>query len=106
PPYRLRAPSRNRVRGRRSASPNWDPDTQCNGTLASAETLKTTAAERAYISALALFFRNSDQHEPLERATAYSQAMSRIYQDYPADMEAGAFYALSLLASEPENDTT
>jgi tetratricopeptide (TPR) repeat protein len=74
--------------------------------LASAETLKTTAAERAYISALALFFRNSDQREPLERATAYSRAMSRIYQDYPADMEAGAFYALSLLASEPENDTT
>ena len=73
--------------------------------LDTAETLKTSDRERAYISALDLFFRDSDKQEPLARATAYSSAMSRIYQQYPADTEAGAFYALSLLACEPENDS-
>ena len=32
--------------------------------------------------------------------------MEKVYQKYPDDHEAAAFYALSLLASEPDNDTT
>src|SRR5260370_19441866 len=32
--------------------------------------------------------------------------MERMYRTYPEDHEAAAFYALSLLASEPDNDTT
>jgi len=32
--------------------------------------------------------------------------MATTHQDYPDDREAAAFYALSLLASEPDNDTT
>jgi len=39
------------------------------------------------------------------RAAAYSQRMERLYQKYPEDHEAGIFYALSLLAAEPEKDT-
>ena len=33
-------------------------------------------------------------------------AMEKVYERYPDDHEAAAFYALSLLASEPDNDTT
>src|SRR5258705_12314804 len=32
--------------------------------------------------------------------------MEGVYQHYPEDREAAAFYALSLLASEPDGDTT
>jgi hypothetical protein len=74
--------------------------------LDTAETLKMSDRERAYISALTLFFRDSDKEEALARATAYSSAMSRIYQQYPEDTDAGAFYALSLLACEPRMTQT
>src|SRR5207245_9198316 len=40
------------------------------------------------------------------RACDLSRAMEKMYQKYPDDREAAAFYALSLLASEPDNDTT
>ena len=63
-----------------------------------------TDREREYISALRAFYRKKGDHD--ERAKAYSQAMEGVYQRYPSDREAAAFYALSLLASEPEGDTT
>jgi tetratricopeptide (TPR) repeat protein len=64
-----------------------------------------TERERDYIAALKQFYSNAKQeHE--KRAKAYSDAMEKVYQKYPDDHEAAAFYALSLLASEPEGDTT
>ena len=42
----------------------------------------------------------------MKRVTAYSDAMGKLYAKYPKDEEAGAFYALSLLASEPPDDTS
>jgi hypothetical protein len=65
-----------------------------------------SARERDFIAALHPYFRDADTGEPLARAVTYSQAMSRVYEKYPEDTEAGAFYALSLLASEQDNDTT
>ncbi len=62
--------------------------------------------ERDYISALAVFYRDPASKDYLKRATAYSDAMAKLYQKYPTDLEAGAFYALSLLAAEPPNDTS
>jgi tetratricopeptide (TPR) repeat protein len=64
-----------------------------------------TDRERDYITAMDEFYRGKkrDYHD---RAGTYSQAMSTTHQDYPDDLEAAAFYALSLLASEPDNDTT
>lgn len=73
--------------------------------LETARELKSSAREQAYISALYLFFRGSEKDDASARAAAYSHAMFQIYDKYPDDTEAGAFYALSLLASEPENDT-
>jgi len=63
-----------------------------------------TDREREYISALGAFYRKKGDHD--ERAKAYSQAMEGVYRRYPSDREAAAFYALSLLASEPDGDTT
>ena len=63
-----------------------------------------TPREQAYISALALFY-NDPKEDYLKRAAAYSNAMGKLYQQYPTDLEAGAFYALSLLAADPPGDT-
>jgi hypothetical protein len=71
-----------------------------------AESLRPrTDRERDYIAAMDKFYRGKkrDYHD---RANAYSKAMETTYQRYPDDREAAAFYALSLLASEPDNDTT
>ena len=65
-----------------------------------------TDRERGYISALALFYRDPAANDHLKRAAAYSDAMGKLYRKYPDDQEAGAFYALSLLASEPPDDTS
>ncbi len=65
-----------------------------------------TPRERDYINAIATFYRDSGQFDYQQRATAYSHAMERMHQKYPDDSEAAAFYALSLLASEPEDDST
>ena len=61
--------------------------------------------ERGYIGALVLFYSDPSA-DYLKRAAAYSEAMGRLYQQYPKDLEAGAFYALSLLAAEPPSDTS
>src|SRR6202140_1889212 len=67
---------------------------------------KTTERERDYIHALSQFYSNSKNADHQARAQAYCAAMEKVYKKYPEDHEAAAFYALSLLASEPENDTT
>jgi tetratricopeptide (TPR) repeat protein len=65
-----------------------------------------TAREREYIAALAEFYRDPAKRDHPARARAYSQAMEKVYADNPKDLEAGAFYALSLLAAEPPHDTS
>lgn len=69
-------------------------------------TAGATARERDYIQALHAFYGNSAKADHQARARAYCAAMEKVYQKYPDDHEAAAFYALSLLASEPDNDTT
>jgi hypothetical protein len=65
-----------------------------------------TERERGYISALAVFYRDPATSDYLTRAAAYSDAMAKLYQQYPTDLEAGAFYALSLLAAARPDDTS
>ena len=62
--------------------------------------------ERGYISALAFFYRDPAQSDYLKRVKGYSDAMAALYEHYPTDIEAGAFYALSLLASQPPDETS
>ena len=56
-----------------------------------------TAREQDYIAALAIFYKPGQQ-DFMARVSAYSAAMGALYRKYPDDVDAGAFYALSLLA--------
>jgi tetratricopeptide (TPR) repeat protein len=64
-----------------------------------------TERERAYIAALADFYHPGAQ-EYAARIQAYSAAMAMLYAHYPGDVDAGAFYALSLLAAKSPDDTS
>jgi hypothetical protein len=57
-----------------------------------------TGRERAYIAAAAAFYRNDSKLSHDARIEAYSRAMESLYKEYPGDVNAGAFYALSLVA--------
>lgn len=64
-----------------------------------------TERERGYIAAVAAFYDPAAK-DYMARATAYSSAMGKVYRQNPNDIEGGAFYALSLLASEEPDDLT
>ncbi len=66
----------------------------------------TTPREKAYLAAIAAFYSDSKKLNHEARAKNYSDAMRKVYDSYPDDHEAAAFYALSLLASEPHDDET
>ena len=65
-----------------------------------------TERERGYIAALGAFYSDPSKANYLKQAAAYSDAMAKLYQQYPHDLEAGAFYALSLMAAEKPDDAT
>ena len=56
-----------------------------------------TDRERDYIRAAAAFYQDNAKLDRGARFSAYSLAMAEVYQQYPQDGEAAAFYALSLL---------
>jgi hypothetical protein len=64
-----------------------------------------TEREKAYIAAARRFFR-AGKEDFKSRVQAYSAAMGELYQRNPEDVDAGAFYALSLLAAESPDDTS
>lgn len=64
-----------------------------------------TAREREYVSALGGFYK-PDQRNYQSRIEGYAAAMAKLYQDHPDDTDAGAFYALSLLAAQPPNEAS
>lgn len=57
-----------------------------------------TAREREYIAAAFAFYQDDPKLTHTARVQAYSTAMQKLYADNPQDVEAGAFYALSLVA--------
>jgi len=61
-----------------------------------------TQRERDYIDALAFFYRDYDKVDYQNRIEAYSRAMDEMYQQYPNDLQAAVFYALSLLTWQVE----
>src|ERR1700730_5889253 len=62
---------------------------------------KITARERAYIGAVRALYGPGDK---LTRDRAYASAMEKVYRDYPDDLEAECFYALSLLGTVRPGD--
>jgi hypothetical protein len=73
--------------------------------LKKAEHLHATAREKDYIKALEAFYQHPRRRYQ-KRATAYSSAMEKVVKRNPDDHEAAAFYALSLLAADPDKDNT
>ncbi len=56
-----------------------------------------TPREREYIAAAFAFYQDDPKLTHTARVQAYSTAMQKLYADNPQDVEAGAFYALSLV---------
>ena len=73
--------------------------------LKKAKSLHATPREHDYINALSVFYSHISQPHA-KRALAYSKAMEKVSKRNPDDHEAAAFYALSLLAAEPDHDKT
>src|SRR4051812_21017517 len=71
--------------------------------LKHAEKMQATSREKDYIKALDAFYKHPKRSYK-KRAMAYCNAMEKVAQRNPDDHEAAAFYALSLLAAEPEHD--
>ena len=64
-------------------------------------TPKLTAREKAYLNAVKLLYGEGDKQA---RDAAYSAAMEQVYRDYPNDLDAAAFYSLSLLGLGDSQD--
>jgi tetratricopeptide (TPR) repeat protein len=66
-----------------------------------------TPRERGYIAAAAAFYQSDEKLSHVQRTTAYSEALAELHSGAPGDVEASAFYALSLvaLADEDVDDT-
>jgi tetratricopeptide (TPR) repeat protein len=62
-----------------------------------------TNREREYIAAAAAFYTDG-QLSHKDRTQAYSAGLQKLYQDNPTDVDAGAFYALSLVALAQDGD--
>jgi len=93
--------------------PLWAPPTAAEmerGRAAVAKALATpakTERERAYVEAIASFYRDADKLDHKTRAMAYNAAMARLHERYPDDREAAVFYALSQAAAGTiDNDPT
>jgi len=65
------------------------------------DTSKLTPRERAYVQAVQVLY--GDGEKPA-RDRVYSAAMEKIYRDFPDDVEAALFYALSLMGTVSPED--
>lgn len=92
--------------------PLWAPPTEAElrkGAKAielAASINNKTKRESDYIDALAKFFENAGQSDHRTRVLSYENAMEKLYQTYPDDIEAGVFYALALNAAADPADKT
>jgi Tfp pilus assembly protein PilF len=69
------------------------------------QTMAPTAREREYLSAVEILYGSAQATAGMskrERDRAYRDAMRRLYEAYPDDSEAAAFYALSILGTAHE----
>jgi tetratricopeptide (TPR) repeat protein len=92
--------------------PLWVPPSEAtlNKGLAAVAKAKAigvkTERERAYVEAIAVFYKDADKLDHRSRAVAYEKAMEGLYRQYPTDREAAIFYALALNATAPPTDKT
>ncbi|MGI9533946.1 MAG: tetratricopeptide repeat protein [Thermodesulfobacteriota bacterium] len=63
-----------------------------------------TPREQDYISAVEAFYEGWDSKDHKTRIAAWSDGQKVVLDNNPNDIDAGAFYALSLLATAPKKD--
>lgn len=90
--------------------PLW-PDTIKNealqrgqAALAKATTLNFTKRERDYINAAAQYYRGWEAVDDKLRIVQWANAQEVVYQKNPDDIDAAAFYALSLIVTASKQD--
>ena len=67
---------------------------------------KATPSERAFIDALAVrYVKDFDVKKRVEQDSAYAEAMRKVYEKYPDDLDAGTLYADALFLLEPRRGT-
>ncbi|HEX7077440.1 MAG TPA: hypothetical protein VF363_03375 [Candidatus Eisenbacteria bacterium] len=92
--------------------PIWGPTTQddyLRGKAASEKALQVggkTDREKAYIEAIATYYRDDDHLDFPTRKAAYDTAMAGLHERFPDDMEGTIFYALAILGTAPTTDRT
>jgi tetratricopeptide (TPR) repeat protein len=64
-----------------------------------------TEREQAHILAANAFYEDWENVGHRDRINAWKAAQESVYRSYPDDVDATAFYALSLLAAAPKDDT-
>ncbi len=63
-----------------------------------------TERERAYLNTVRAFFENGRERTERERLTPFEAAWRDVYENYPDDLDARAFYSLAYLATADPND--
>lgn len=91
--------------------PLWAPPTAQELTLggeavADARSLNADERERLYIDAIGALFDRADSASHRERAVRYEEAIARVYEAHPDDVEAEIFYALAMLSNADPTDKT
>lgn len=90
-----------------SSTPSADDLQGGRAALARAATArKKTAREVAYIHAVETLYDGFNPSDYVASTTRFANAMGELTKKYPRDLEATAFYALALLASEKPGDTS
>jgi tetratricopeptide (TPR) repeat protein len=65
-----------------------------------------TAREKGYVAAVETFYKDWETVNHKARIAAWESAQEKLYKEHPDDINAGAFYALSHLATAPKGDKT
>ena len=92
--------------------PLWDEPTKDDLEKGSDAVKKATLLnpnvkkEQDYISSIEAFYKDWETIKHSQRLAAWEKAQEKLYQLYPEDIDAGAFYSLSLLATAPKEDKT
>jgi hypothetical protein len=65
-----------------------------------------TAREKEYVTAVTAFYKDWKTVNHKARIAVWETAQEKLYKAHPEDINAGAFYALSHLATAPKGDKT
>jgi tetratricopeptide (TPR) repeat protein len=91
--------------------PLWAPPSESDlefgsAAAAKAQSLSATEREKAYVEAIAAFYRDYETLDHRTRARVYEDAMADVHAVAPEDPEAEIFYLLAILSNADPTDKT